>query len=336
MYRFEHPEYFWLLLTFPLVFFLYFNFIKWKRSRIARLGNRKYSQNLLVGRISGRATSKLILIMLSVLFSIFGLANLQAGDQSATVQSKGIDIVFALDVSKSMLAKDVNPDRLTKAKLLIQTVLDKMDDNRVGLVIFAGRAYVQSPLTSDFGSLRMMIQAANSDLVPTQGTALAEAISMSVEDFGNKNKQSKALILISDGEDHEPEAVKAAKEATDNNIVIHTIGVGTANGAEFIDPATNNNKLDNNGNVVISKLNEPALQEIAQAGNGSYQLLTNVNQVAQNLNQEIDKLEAKTIEGRSFLSYKSYYQYFLGFAVILLMLSLVLPNAKRNEIFELK
>lgn len=331
MYRFENLEYFWLLLVLPLIILLYMRFISWKRKGIALLGNRRYSQQLLIGRISGRAFSKLLLILLSIVFSIFGLANLQAGDQSSTVRSKGIDVVFALDVSKSMLAQDEIPNRLAKAKFLIQSLLDKMDDNRVAFVIFAGRAYIQSPMTTDFSSLRMLVQSANPDLAPTQGTALAEAIDMSIEAFGAKNKQSKTLILISDGEDHEAKALKIAKEASNANIIIHTVGVGTPSGASFIDPETGSNKLDHQGNVVISKLNEDALREIANAGEGTYQLLTNANVVAKNLNKEIDKLEAKTIEGRRFLNYKSYYQYFIGMAVILLMISLVLPNAKNIE-----
>lgn len=332
MFRFENPSYFWLLLLVPVLIFVYLRFLKWRQSRVALLGKTQYTQQLISGKISGRSTTKFVLILFAFIASIFGLANLQAGDQSTVQQSKGVDVMFALDVSKSMLAKDIAPDRLSRAKLLIKTMLDKMTEDRAGLILFAGRAYLQSPLTSDYGTINMLLNAANINTAPTQGTVIADAIQLSEETFDSKDKKFKTLVLISDGEDHDAEAIKLAKNAVEKGFIIHTIGIGSPQGAPIFDPETGTNKLDAKGQQVISKLNEKTLKDIATAGNGSYHYLSNNNTTAQALLSQIDKMESRNMGARTFLHYKSYYQYFLLFALLLLIANAIIPNATKKEV----
>lgn len=327
MFRFENPEYFWLLLTVPILVFILLRFLKWSKVRASYLGRSAIREQLTSGKIPGRMTTKFLLMLSAIITAIIGLANLQAGDQSAVQQSKGVDVVFALDVSKSMLARDISPDRLTRAKLLIKTMLDKMSEDRAGLVLFAGRAYLQSPLTTDRGTVNMLLNAATVDAAPTQGTVIADAIRSSTEAFNSKEKKYKALILISDGEDHDQAAAGLAEEAAQKGVILHTVGIGSPQGATIYDPGTGGNKVDASGRTVITKLNEQALKDLALAGKGSYHYLSNNNTTADALLGEISKMERRNVGTRTFLHYKSYYQYFLLVSLLLLCINALLPVA---------
>jgi Ca-activated chloride channel family protein len=236
--------------------------------------------------------------------------------------------MIALDVSKSMLAKDIQPDRLTRAKQLVMSMIDKMKNDRVGLVVFAGRAYLQVPLTIDYSAVKMMLQNVKTDMVPTQGTVISEAIDLARQSFSQKEKKYKSLVIISDGEDHDENAVAKAKEAADAGTIIHTVGIGSPEGTTIFDPETNSVKLDDNGNPVISKLNEDELRTIAAAGKGTYSLLRNADDVASKLVNEIDGMEQKSLGAVVFNSYASYFQYFLAIAVIALFIEWLLSGSK--------
>ena len=258
---------------------------------------------------------------------VIGWANLQKGSGTEEVQRKGVDVIIALDVSKSMLARDIQPDRLTRAKQLVMNMLDKMKNDRVGLVVFAGRAYLQVPLTIDYSAMKMMLQNVKPDIVPTQGTVISEAIDMATQSFSQKEKKYKSLVIISDGEDHDEQALGKAKDASENGIIIHTVGVGSPEGSTLFDPETQSVKLDENGAPIVSKLNEDELKHIA-AGRGTYSILRNTDDVASKLVDEIDGMEQKSLGAVVFSSYASYFQYFLAIAFVTLMIEWLLPGSK--------
>ena len=327
MYRFQHIEYLWLLALVPLAVLIYLAYYRWRRKSIGKLGDTALVQQQLYGNISGRKTTKFFLATMAITCCIIGLANFQKGAQTDTAERKGVDVLFALDVSKSMLAKDIQPDRLTRAQQLIELMIDKMKNDRVGLVIFAGRAYLQIPLTIDYNSAKMLLSTVSTNNVPTQGTVLAEAIDMSRSAFSQKEKKFKTLILISDGEDHDENAVKAAKAAAEEGVVIHTIGIGSPKGAPIVDPATGKQKTGDQGNVVISKLNEDILQDIARAGGGSYQLFNNAGIVAGNLTDAIATMESRSMGTLVYSEYESYFQYFLAAALLFSVIGYWIPTS---------
>jgi Ca-activated chloride channel family protein len=327
MFRFQHIEYLWLLWLIPGIIALYIAYLQWRKARLRKLGDPALTKHLLAGRINGRTTTKFALVSLALFCAIFGFANLQMGAQTEKAERKGIDVMFALDVSKSMLAKDAQPDRLSKAKHLINRMMDKMSNDRIGLVVFAGKAYLQVPLTIDYSAAKMLLETVKPDLIPTQGTVLSEAIDLASASFSQKEKKYKAIVLISDGEDHDEKALDAAKKAAEQGAVIYTIGIGSPQGATIIDPETGEQKLDENGNPVITKLNEDELRSLAQASGGSYALLANTNQVADNLVGIIDEMEGKSYGSVLFTDYNSYFQYFIGAALLLLIAEWLLPAA---------
>ncbi len=226
-----------------------------------------------------------------------------------------------------MLASDIQPDRLTRAKQLVLSMLDKLQNDRVGLIVFAGRAYLQVPLTIDYSAMRMMLQNASPNLVPTQGTVISQALELSVNSFSQREKKYKALIVISDGEDHDENAIPKARDIAERGIIIHTVGIGSPEGTTIIDPETRAVKLNEEGAPVVSKLNENELREIASAGRGTYNLLRNTDAVAEKLVNEISGMEQKSLGAVVYSSYESYFQYFLGFALILLVVERLIPGA---------
>ncbi len=327
MFRFQHIEYLWLLWLLPLVVVVYVMYLRWRKARIRKLGELSLTKHLLTGRIDGRATTKFTLLATSLTLAIIGFANLQRGAQTERAERKGVDVFFALDVSKSMLAKDVQPDRLSRAKQLIGRMMDKMTNDRVGLVVFAGKSYLQVPLTIDYGAAKMLLSTVQPDLIPTQGTVLSEAIDLSASSFSQKEKKYKAIVLISDGEDHDERAIDAAKKAAEQGAIIYTIGIGSPEGSTIIDPATGEPKLDENGAPVITKLNEEELKNLAAATGGTYTLLTNTNRAADDLVNIIGEMEGKSYGSVLFTDYNSYFQYFLGLSLILLVVEWLMPSA---------
>ena len=328
MFRFQHISNLYILGLLPLLVILFIGLVIWRKNKIKKLGEHRLVSEQLLGFIPGRPALKFILLAVSFIAAVFGWANLQKGSGTENVQRKGVDVIIALDVSKSMLAKDIQPDRLTRAKQLILSMLDKMENDRVGLVVFAGRAYLQVPLTIDYSAMKMMLQNVKPDLVPTQGTVISEAVDLAIESFSQKEKKYKSLIIISDGEDHDENAVAKVKEAADAGILVHTVGIGSPEGTTLFDPETKSVKLDPNGNPVVSKLNEDELRSIASAGRGTYSLLRNTDDVATKLASEIDGMEQKSLGAVVFSSYTSYFQYFLAVAFIALLLEWLLPNSK--------
>jgi Ca-activated chloride channel family protein len=270
-------------------------------------------------------------LSLGLIAIIIGWANLQSGDKPEKVQRKGVDVVIALDVSKSMLATDVAPDRLTKAKQLIMLMTEKMQNDRVAFIVFAGRAYVQLPLTVDYNVMKMMLQNASPDMVPFQGTVIGEAIDMGIKAYSDNNPKYKSLILITDGEDHDESAIEMTKKAAEAGIVVNTVGIGSPQGATLYDPQTRAPKLDETGSPVVSKLNEEELKAIASAGHGTYTLLQNPEVAAQKLISGLEGMEQRSLGSMEFTEFTSFFQYFLLAGFVALVVEWLLPGARSKK-----
>ncbi|GAA4466185.1 VWA domain-containing protein [Nemorincola caseinilytica] len=328
MFQFQHIEYLYVLALLPVLIGLFAGIVYWRKKRLQRIGDEQVVGGQILGYIPGRNTLRFILLCIAFSAMVIGWANLRMGDKTERTERKGVDVVIALDVSKSMLAKDIQPDRLTRAKQLIMSLTDKMSNDRVALVVFAGRSYMQVPLTIDYSALKMILQSVSPDMVPYQGTVISEAIQMGTDAFTRNERKYKSMIVISDGEDHDTQAEEAAKQAAAEGVVIHTVGIGSPQGTTLFDPATNSAKLDENGNPVISKLNEDALRSISRAGHGTYSLLDNTDAVAAKLNNALEGMEQKNLGSIMFTDFTSYFQYFLGVGLLLLLVEWLLPGAR--------
>lgn len=330
MFQFQHIEYLYALGSVPLLVVLYMATLLWRKKKLQALGNEQLISSQIRGYIPGRNTTRFILLAVGLAAIIIGWANLQAGDRSEKVDRKGVDVMIALDVSKSMLATDIQPNRLTRAKQLIMRLTDKLGNDRVGLIVFAGKPYLQVPLTVDFSALKMLLQNVSPDMVPTQGTVISEALDMGMGSFARNERKYKSLIVISDGEDHDEKAVDKAKEAAGEGVIVHTVGIGSPQGATLYDPATRSMKLDDNGNPVVSRLNEDALKAIAAAGNGTYTLLQNSDAVAEKLSASLLSMEQKNLGAVVYTDFTSYFQYFLFVGLLLLLIEWLLPASQQN------
>ena len=329
MLRFQYTEYLLSLAAIPVILLLYFLLVRWKKNAARKIGDPSLVGQLTRGFSSGKFTLKLILFVTGFALCAIGVAGLVKPDGTQKVNRKGIDVMIALDVSKSMLAQDVKPSRLERAKQVITKIIDNSPDDKIGLVIFAGRAYLQMPMTVDHAAAKMYLSSASPDDVPTQGTVISQALKMCYAAFNLKEKTYKAIVLISDGEDHDDNAVKVAKQLWQGGIMVNAVGIGSPQGAPILDPETNSDKLDNNGNVVITKLNEEELGNIAKNGNGLYQLYTSTNEVANNIRNKLSEMGTSTIGGTSFDTFKQYFQYFLGAALLILLLEFFISEKKQ-------
>jgi Ca-activated chloride channel family protein len=331
MLFFQHIEFLWALALLPILVILFINVVKWKKRTAKKLGDPSLIKALMADYSPSKFLLKFILIAFAAALSVIGLAGLVTPDKNQKVNRKGIDMVIALDVSKSMLAQDIKPDRLERARQVISRVIDQSPEDRIGLVLFAGRAYLQMPLTVDHGAAKMYLSAASPDDVPSQGTVISQALKMSYAAFNPDDKTFKSILLISDGEDHDDDALKTAKELGKAGVMINTIGIGSPDGAPIMDEETHTYKTDSRGQMVISKLNEKELSDIAQAGNGIYQLYSSTDHVAANLTsalKNIGQKEAGSVS--SFSSFKQYFQYFIGAALLLLLIEFFVSEKKKR------
>lgn len=326
MLRFQHISHLFALVIIVVLILLFVWVLYWRKNKFKSLGDQRLLSSQMLGAIPGRITLKFILGALGLAAMIIGWANLQMGAKTEKAERKGIDVVIALDVSKSMLAKDIQPDRLTRSKQLIRSMMDKMSNDRIALVVFAGRSYLQVPLTTDYSAMSMMLQNVTPDYVPTQGTVISQAVDLATKSFSEKEKKYKSLIIISDGEDHDEAVAEKVRKAAEDGIIVHTVGVGSPDGSTIYDPATKSLKLDDNGEPVVSKLNEKELRSIASIGRGTYTLLGNTDKVAKKLVGELDGMEQKKLGSVVFEQYASYFQYFLLVGFALLFVEWFLPS----------
>jgi Ca-activated chloride channel homolog len=326
--RFQHPEYLAGLPAIILLVLLFIFILRWKKITIKRIGDARLVKKLMQDHSPAKFFIKFLIVVLAFAAIVIAAANPQKPGKSENVNRNGVDVMVVLDVSKSMLATDIKPSRLEKSKQLLAKLLDKLQNDRIGIVVFAGRAYMQMPLTIDHGAARMYIQDASPDVVPTQGTVIADALQMANAAFNAKEKKYKTILLISDGEDHDPNAAKVAQKLAQNGVEINTVGIGSPEGTTIIDPETKEIKKDAQGQTVISKLNEAELQQLSTATNGIYLRLDNMDDALITLSQQIDSIEKKSLNDSEFIDYNSYFQYLLGAALLLLLIEFILPEKK--------
>ena len=323
MFRLEHPEMLYWLLALP-VFVFAFRFLQAQKAKqLAAFGTNEVVAQLLRHYAPFKTPLKLGLWLCAMVFVVLAIANPQFGTKKQRVKRKAVDVMLALDVSRSMLAQDALPSRLALAKQFTGRLVEQLKGNRIGTIMFAGNAYLQMPLTTDYAAANIFIQSADCEMLPTQGTAISEAVALGAESFPKDNKNHRIIIVITDGEDHESAAEKAVQQADDDNILVYTIGIGTAQGApipETSEDGVTKMKIDASGATIVSKLNEPFLKELAEMGNGAYFNLANNPDVYNALRKSIDKLEKKEFEARMFSAYESYYQYLVAAALVLLLL----------------
>ncbi len=287
--------------------------------------------DLLTGNYSSKLfASKFILLSAAFVVGIIAAMNPRKPGTPGNENRKGIDMAIALDVSKSMLAADLAPNRLERAKQFINKLIDEMPDDRVALVLFAGRAYLQMPLTIDHQAAQMMVSSATPESVPQQGTVISDALKMSAGIFTSTERKFKTVILISDGEDHDNDAVKTAKALAQQGVMVNTVGIGSAGGAEIIDPATGQPKKDEAGNTVISKLNETDLKAMARATNGVYLKLQSSDEAVAALKVQLAQIDRKAFGDETLVNFRNYFLWFAAVMFILLLIEQLIPERKKN------
>jgi Ca-activated chloride channel family protein len=336
MPSFQNISYLYILAAIPFFIALYFYIQFWKKNTTKKIGDERLVNELTKHHSNKKFAIKFVLIIMAFAGCVLALANLRSVKGKETISKNGIDVMIALDVSKSMLAQDVEPNRLTRAKQLVSKLVDALGNNRIGIVLFAGKAYLQMPLTADYAAAKMLINTASTDAVPTQGTVISDALKMCYSSFNAKEKKYKLVVVITDGENHDEEAISITKKMALEGVMISTVGIGSPEGSTIIDEVTNETKKDAAGNTVISKLNETVLKEIAVAGNGIYQLFSSTNQTVTALQFQLNNMDKRLITEESNTSYTSYYQWFVGLALILLIIELLLSEVKKRENLKLK
>lgn len=334
MFRFENPEFLYLFIALPFLVALYVWLNIRKRNDVRKMGTLSLLKEMMPELSLKRSYLKFWLIFVALSVGIVMIARPQFGTKVETVQKKGIELVIAIDVSNSMLARDIAPNRLSRAKQLLTRIIDERKDDQVALIVFAGEAFVQMPMTSDTQSAKLFLNTIDPSLVPVQGTAIADAIDLGVNSFTSEKDVDKAIIVITDGEDHEGNAVEAAQSASEKGIMVNVVGIGSPEGTPIPrEEYRNDFKTDNQGNVVVSKLNEQMCKDIAQAGKGLYVQADNSNNALRALQSALDKLQTKDTQS---LSYSEYDEKFPFFAWILLALLIVevLIYDKKNPLFK--
>jgi Ca-activated chloride channel homolog len=327
--RFEHTIFLYGLLLLPFLVFLFIYLLQWKRNTAKKIGDPKLVKDLVKNYSPWRFNTKVILVLLAFGICVVAAANLQKQADTEGINRKGVDIMIALDVSRSMLANDFAPNRLERARQLVTKLMDKLPNDRIGIVLFAGRAYMQMPLTTDHSAARMYIQQAGPDVVPAQGTVIGEALQMANTAFNSKERKFKSIVLISDGEDHDENAIQVTQQLEQSGVMINAVGIGSTDGTVLIDPETGASKKDLQGNAVITKLNETLLQQIAESSNGAYVKLEDTDAAVQQILEKLSTIEQKSLQDSAYIDYKSFFQWFIGAAILFLAIELLIPERKK-------
>lgn len=332
MIQLDEKIYFYLLFIIPVVVVLFVLLQIWKKRTQKKFADYTLLRRLTPNRSNFKSTLKLILFLLGLSFLTLGLVNPKIGTKLETVKREGVDIVFAVDVSKSMLAEDIAPNRLEKAKRLVSEIINQLASDRIGIIAYAGQAFPQLPITTDYGAAKMFLQSMNTDMLTSQGTAIDQAIELATTYYDDEDQTNRVLFIISDGEDHsEGTTLGAVEEATELGIQIYTISVGTPKGGPI--PIKRNGvveslKKDAKGEVVITKLNEEVLIDIADDGNGEYINGSNTDEAVEYIKEQLNQMDKKEFEAKQFAEYKDQYQWFLGAGLLFLFLDVFVLDRK--------
>ncbi|NEV92814.1 VWA domain-containing protein [Psychroflexus sp. YR1-1] len=334
----EEQIYFWGFLVLPVLLLLFLTYAYWKKKT-----QRKFAENRLFKKLApdqSRFKSNLKFFVLSLAFAFFviALVNPKLGTKLETVKREGVDIVFALDVSKSMLAEDIAPNRLEKSKRIITEIINNLAADRVGLVGYAGSAFPQVPITTDYSTTKTFLQSMNTEMVSSQGTAISQAIDLATSYYNDDDQTNKVLIILSEGEDHSDNAISMAEQAAEEGIRIYTVGVGTERGGPI--PIKQNGRIlsylkNDAGETVITKKDAETLRKIAETGNGTYVDGSSTSEAVDEILKELQKIEKTEFEAKQFADFKSKYQWFLGFGIFLVLFDILLLERKTSWVRQL-
>lgn len=325
MFVLEEKIWLWLLLAIPVIVLLFLFVLFWQNRTRKKFANADLFKFLAPNRSRSKAFIKLVLILLGIASLVIALVNPKMGTKMETVKREGVDIVFAIDVSKSMDAEDIAPNRLEKSKQLVSQILSNLGSDRVGIIAYAGGAYPQLPITTDYSAARMFLQALNTDMISSQGTAISDAIELATTYYDDEQQTNRVLFILSDGEDHEGNIEEIAQQAAEKGIRIYTIGVGTEKGGPIPikrNRVIQNYKKDNQGETVITKLNPQTLQNIANSAKGDYIQGNVTSEVTDWVVEELQNIEKTEFEAKQFADFQSHFQWFLALALALLFLDI--------------
>lgn len=338
MYQLEQPIYFYVLFALPAIIAVYLLVVLWKKRAQRSFANNTLLDVLSPSKSIFKGSLKLVLALLVLACMSFALVNPKIGTKLETVKREGVDVVFALDVSTSMLAEDIAPNRLEKSKQLVRQIINTLAGDRIGIIGYAGSAFPQVPITTDFSSARLFLSGMNTNMVSSQGTAMTQAIEMAETYYNDIEQKNRVLFLISDGEDHQGDYASIAAQATKKGIKIYTIGVGTTAGARIPlkrGGVLQSYKRDKDNQVVITKLNKETLQEIAQAANGEYLDGSNTKELVEQVQNTLAGMDKKEFDAKQFSDFKDQFQWFLAGALLFLVLDVLLLERKTKWINKL-
>jgi Ca-activated chloride channel family protein len=333
IFRFAHQEYLWLLAVLPVIFILYILFVIARKRSVKRFGDPALIMELMPYASLARAHLKFVLVLISLGLIIVALAGPQFGSKIREVKRKGIEIIIGLDVSNSMMARDIEPNRLERSKQAISRLIDKLENDRLGLIVFAGDAYIQIPITNDYISAKMFLSGISTAMVTRQGTAIGSAIELATKSFGPNKDINKAIIIISDGENHEGNALEMARKAKEMGIKVFTIGIGQPEGVPIPDGEgdfTREYRRDRDGNIVTTKLNEQMLAEIAREGDGKYFRASSGNIGLNDLYAVLNKMEKSEIDAKEFSEYEEQFPFIIWIVLSLLIIDILIMERKNK------
>lgn len=337
MFRFAHPEMLWLLLVVVAMVGLYVVMYFIQLRKLREFGNEELVASLMPNVSKVRPHVKFGLVALALAILALALAQPQMGTKKETIKTSGVEAMFVLDVSNSMRATDVAPTRLDNAKMLLSKLIDNMPDDKVGLIIFAGDAFMQMPITADNVSAKMFMNTISPGSVPVPGTAIGKAMELAIRSFGEPTTDvGRTIIVLTDGENHEDDAVEAAEEARANGITVNVVGFGSPKGAPIPVPGSNDHWRDAQGNVVVTRLNEEMCKQVAKAGDGIYVRAGNSNTALRALNGQIEKMQKGDVESSSFSSYDEKFYILAWIALVLLIGEFFVLNRKNKTLNKIK
>ena len=338
LFRFANPEFLYLLLLLPVMIILFIIESYRRKRTLSKIGDLKLVNDLIPELSSARPVLKFIIITMAIASGSVMLARPQFGSKIEDVKKQGVEVIIALDVSNSMLAEDIQPNRLTRAKQAISRVVDNLDNDKIGLIVFAGDAYTQIPVTTDYVSAKMFLSSIGPEMVPKQGTSIGAAISLGIRSFSPGEDKSKAMIIITDGENHEDDPVEAAEEASKAGIVIHTIGIGSEQGVPV--PVVRSGKKDFlkdvDGNTVITRLDEDILKKVALSTGGNYVRANNSNIGLDEIFGEIRKMKKQELESTVYTEYNDQFQIFAAITLFFLILEFIIMDRKNRKLVNIR
>mgnify|MGYP002511708683 CR=1 FL=1 len=326
----------WWLITIPVFVVVYVVHTKRKRRQLVEFGDPELLAHLMPDASKSRPIWKFCLLMVALVLLIVAAARPQFGQKEKTIKRQGIEVMVALDISNSMLAEDVAPNRLDRAKQILSKMIDNMVDDKVGLIVFAGEAFTQLPITCDYVSAKMFLNTITPNLISTQGTAIGAALQTAVTSFGaTESEAGRAIILITDGENHEDDAIAVAKQAQELGIQVFVVGIGKPKGSPIPKPGSNDYFKDRSGQVVVSRLNEEMCQQIAQAGKGVYVRCDNTNTALRTIQKELDKIATSELDSTVYADLNEQYQSFVLLAFLILLVEFFIMSRKNHRLIRM-